>query len=162
MQTDKTHARNPRLVDPLLYLSMLVIALALALVIVVRMMADRISKLKERVRALESSKQSLSTVYGRITEQWAPFMAGYPYDPRQFRFLGSPVDGVQFEEDKIVFVEFKANGSKLTPRESRIRELIAQGRVEWLEFRLQTREGTTTAPPAPSSSWGADRPPGEW
>jgi len=143
-------------VDPLLYLSMLVIALGLALAIVVRAMLDRIAKLKERVRELESSKQSLSTVYGRITEQWAPFMAGYPYDPRQFRFLGSPVDGVQFEEDKIVFVEFKANSSKLTPRETRIRDLIAQGRVEWLEFRLQTREGSTVAAPG---SWGAEREP---
>lgn len=122
--------------DPVLYLSMMVIVLVLALVIVVRAYHDRVAKLKERLREVESSKQSLSTVYGRITEQWAPFMAGYPYDPRHFRFLGSPVDGVQFEEDKIVFVEFKANGSKLTPREKRLRELVEQGRVEWLEFRL--------------------------
>lgn len=122
--------------EPLLYLSTMVFVLVLALVLVVRGYSDRVSKLKERLREVESSKQSLSTVYGRITEQWAPFMAGYPYDPRHFRFLGSPVDGVQFEEDKIVFVEFKANGSKLTPREKRCRELVEQGKVEWLEFRL--------------------------
>jgi len=148
----------------MLYLSMLVIALALALAIVVRMYADRVSRLKERIREIESSKQSLSTTYGRITEQWAPFMSGYPYDPRNFRFLGSPVDGVQFEDNKVVFVEFKANESRLTPRESRIRQLIQEGRVEWLEFRLQTRDGATFAPPppsptapSPSESWGAER-----
>ena len=146
--------------EPLLYLSMLVVALALTLVIVARMTMDRIAKLKDRVRELESSKQSLSTVYGRITEQWAPFMAGYPYDPRQFRFLGSPVDGVQFEEDKVVFVEFKTNGSALSPRQQRIRELVQQGRVEWLEFRLAAPK-ETAAPPA-STSWGAGRAPGEW
>ena len=147
-------------VDPLLYLSMLVIALALALAVVVRIYADRVSKLKEKLRELDSSKRSLSTVYGNITEQWAPFMSGYPYDPRNFRFLGSPIDGVQFEDDKVVFVEFKANGSRLTPRETRIRQLIEQGRVEWLEFRLATREGDVAAPAPPRPAieeWGAER-----
>ena len=146
-------------VDPLLYLSLLVVAAALALVIVVRAYGDRVAKLKARVRELESSRQSLATTYGRITEQWAPFMAGYPHDPRNFRFLGSPVDGVQFEEDRIVFVEFKANGSRLTASQKRYRELVEQGRVEWLEFRLQdatlardepqAREG----PPLDAEAW---------
>lgn len=149
--------------DPMLYLSMLVIALALALAVVARIYSDRVSKLKERIREIESSKRSLSATYGNITEQWAPFMSGYPYDPRNFRFLGSPIDGVQFEDDKVVFVEFKANGSKLTPREQRIRQLVEAGRVEWLEFRLQTRDGTTYAPPPPSAppieNWGAERSP---
>lgn len=147
------------MLDPLLYLSMIVIALALTLVIVVRVYHDKVTKLKEDLRTLQSSKQSLSTTYGRITEQWAPFMAGYPYDPRNFRFLGSPIDGIQFEEDKIVLVEFKANESRLTPREAQIRALVEQGRVEWLEFRLATREGSSvSAPPrAPADEWGAQR-----
>ena len=163
MRTLKTH--GPRCacvaVDPLLYLSMLVIALALALAVVVRMYADRVSKLKERVRDLEGSKQSLSTTYGRITEQWAPFMAGYPYEPKNFRFLGSPVDGIQFESDKIVFVEFKANTSGLTTNERRIRQLVEQGRVEWLESRLESREAITAAPPPKANieQWGAERVP---
>ena len=146
--------------EPLLYLSLLIIVLAIALALVVRGYSDRVAKLKERVRELESSKQSLSTTYGRITEQWAPFMSGYPHDPRHFRFLGSPVDGVQFLDDKVVFVEFKANGSRLTPRESNIRKLVEEGRVEWLEFRLQDREGASVAAPprAPSTeTWGAER-----
>lgn len=133
--------------DPTLYLSLMVIVLVLALVIVVRSYHDKVTTLRERVRDIESSKQSLSTTYGRITEQWAPFMSGYPYDPRNFRFIGGPIDGVQFEADKIVIVEFKANESRLTPRESRIRSLVEQGRVEWLEFRLQTREAATAQPP---------------
>jgi len=147
--------------DPTLYLSMMVIVLVTALVIVVRVYHDKVTTLRERVREIQSSKQSLSTTYGLITEQWAPFMAGYPYDPRNFRFLGSPIDGVQFENDKIVLVEFKANGSRLTPRESKIRALVEQGRVEWLEFRLQTREGTSSAPPPKPmiEQWGAERAP---
>lgn len=148
-------------VDPLLYLSMLVIALALALAVVVRTYADRVSKLKERVRDLEGSKQSLSTTYGRITEQWAPFMAGYPYEPKNFRFIGSPIDGIQFENDKLVFVEFKTNTSGLSNGQRRIRQLVEQGRIEWLEFRLESRESVTAAPPPKTDieQWGAERAP---
>jgi predicted Holliday junction resolvase-like endonuclease len=145
--------------DPVLYLSMMVVALVLALVVVVRVYHDKVSVLKERLQTVESSKQSLSTTYGRITEQWAPFMAGYPYEPRNFRFLGSPVDGVQFEDDKVVFIEFKANGSQLTPKQAQIKRLVQEGRVEWLEFRMQERAGTSVAPPPKPGieAWGAER-----
>lgn len=123
--------------DPLLVVSGLLIATVILSTLLVRAYADRVARLKAELRELRSSKQSLATTYGLLTEQWAPFMADYPYDPRRFRFLGSPVDGVQFEEDRIVFVEFKANGSRLTSGERRLRELVEQGKVEWLEFRVQ-------------------------
>ena len=133
----------------------------LALVIVVRSYHDRVARLKDELRAAQSSRQSLATTYGRITEQWAPFMDGYPYAPRDFRFLGSPVDGVQFEDDKVVFVEFKANGSRLTEREQRVKENVLAGRVEWLEFRVAQRaEPSAVAPAQPdfagSTAWRRD------
>src|SRR5689334_7267700 len=59
-------------------------------------------------------QRSLSASYGRITEQWFPLMERYPYDSSNFRFLGTPVDGVQFEEDRIVFVEFKSHRAELS------------------------------------------------
>ena len=59
-------------------------------------------------------QRSISASYGRITEQWFPLMRHYPYDSANFRFLGTPVDGVQFEDDKIVFIEFKSNRSELS------------------------------------------------
>ena len=126
----------------------------LALVLVVRGYHDKVSRLKEELRAAQSSRQSLATTYGRITEQWAPFMGGYPYEPRNFRFLGSPVDGVQFEDDKVVFVEFKANASQLTERERRIKENVQAGRVEWLEFRV-AQQSPPVGPPPPDLMGGS-------
>ena len=79
-------------------------------------------------------QRSLSTTYGKISEQWFPLMDRYPYDAHGFRFLGSPVDGIQFEEDRIVFCEFKANRSDLSPEQRHIRDLIRSGRVYWEEF----------------------------
>lgn len=91
-----------------------------------------------------SRQKSLSTTYGRITEQWFPLMDAYPYDPQGFRFLGTPIDGVQFEEDRIVFVEFKANRSGLSPVQRRIRRLVEEGYVYWEEFRF-TDDGSREA-----------------
>lgn len=146
-----------RRVEPLLYLSLMVVALALTLVIVVRAYHDKVSKLKEQLREMDSSKRSLSTTYGRITEQWAPFMEGYPHDPQRFRFLGSPVDGVQFADDRVVFVEFKTNTSRLTPEQQRIRQLVEEKRVEWLEFRLGEKVAPPPAQPPEPSYWGASK-----
>src|SRR5215831_18143243 len=72
-------------------------------------------RLLDQLEDLQSRSRSLSTVYGQINEQWFPLMDGYPYDSQNFRFIGNPVDGVQFDDDRIVFCEFKTNTSTLSP-----------------------------------------------
>ncbi len=96
----------------------------------------RIAALRDDLEDELSRQKSLSTTYGRITEQWFPLMDAYPYDAQGFRFLGSPVDGVQFEEDRIVFVEFKANRSDLSRTQRRLKRLVQEGHVYWEEFRF--------------------------
>jgi predicted Holliday junction resolvase-like endonuclease len=81
-------------------------------------------------------KKSLSSKYGKMTEQFIPFLESYPYDEQDFRFIGSPIDGVQFEKDRVILVEFKAAGAGLTRRQKEIREIVEGGRVEFREFRL--------------------------
>ena len=83
-----------------------------------------------------SLRRSESTRYGQITEQFMPFISDYPYDSKQFRFLGSPIDGVQFEEDKIVMIEFKSAGSQLSTRQRRIRNLVREGKGDFQEIRV--------------------------
>ena len=73
---------------------------------------------------------------GFTTEQWLPLTESYPWDPRNFRFLGAPIDGVQFEDDRVVLVEFKSGRSRLSDRQLRIRELVQNGRVEFREIRV--------------------------
>jgi len=75
--------------------------------------------------------RSLSSCYGQITEQFLPLVNAYSYNPKNFRFLGSPVDGVQFEEDRIVMVEFKSAGSKLSKNQKRIRDLVKSRKVDF-------------------------------
>lgn len=95
-----------------------------------------ITRLQTALEEERSRRCSLSSTYGRISEQWFPLTDAFPYDSRGFRFLGSPIDGIQFEEDRIIFCEFKANRSDLSESQRRIRDLVRQGRVEWQEFRF--------------------------
>ena len=97
-----------------------------------RMVSDALLKIEE----LRSSKQSLSTKYGRMTEMFIPLLDSYPYGHGGFRFIGSPVDGVQFEPDRIVFVEFKAGGSQLSAGQRQVRDLVAAGRVGFEVHRI--------------------------
>lgn len=104
--------------------------------IIVLLFYIRMRRLMEQLTDLQSKKQSLSTKYGNLTEQWMPFLANYEYDPQGFRFLGKPLDGIQFNDDSIVFVEFKVNTSQLTERQRNIRDLVKEGKVYFKEFRL--------------------------
>jgi len=92
---------------------------------------------KERAKEIEEKKRSLSSTYGKITEQFAPFMEEYPFNPKKFRFIGSPVDGIQFEEDGIYFIEFKSAGGMLTEQQKRIKRLIEEKKVGWFVFEVK-------------------------
>lgn len=90
-----------------------------------------------RLRELDSAKRSQSTRYGQTMEQLAPFLAEWPGDAGRFRFLGAPIDGVQFDDDAVVFVEIKSAGSRLSPEQQRIRDLVQAGQVRWQEVRVR-------------------------
>jgi predicted Holliday junction resolvase-like endonuclease len=117
----------------------LVIILLLLIVVFVllyKSARSTISELRLQLSDLSARKQSLSTKYGKMSEQFFPFLEQYPYDRNNFRFIGNPIDGVQFEDNKIIFVEFKAGSSSLSVRQREIRDLINKGKVEFREFRV--------------------------
>jgi len=92
---------------------------------------------KSELSDVNFRKNSLSSRYGKMTEQFMPFLKNYPYDPQNFRFLGTPIDGIQFEDNKIILIEFKTAGSQLTERQRQIAELIWQKRIEFEEHRIE-------------------------
>ena len=89
-----------------------------------------------RLSSVEFKKRSQSTLYGKISEQFLPFMKTYPYSSKHFRFLGSPIDGVQFEKDKIILIEFKSAGGKLSKTQREIRDLVSQKKVVFQEIKI--------------------------
>jgi len=86
--------------------------------------------------------RSEAAVRGRVTEHLLPFFPGFPYDPRDARFLGSPVDFVVFSGlsqgslEEIVFVEVKSGKSaSLSTRERMVRDCVEKRQVSYRIFK---------------------------
>jgi predicted Holliday junction resolvase-like endonuclease len=109
---------------------------ALALLLSWWLWAKSVVRLRRRLKDLDGLKRSQSTRYGQTMEQFAPFLQDWPWDPKGFRFIGSPVDGIQFNADGVVFVEVKSATSRLSPVQQQVKHLVQDGRVEWREVRF--------------------------
>lgn len=112
-------------------------AVVILLLLLVLFLYWKASRLESELEELSFSKKSQSVKYGKITEQFVPFLNDLPFSSENFRFLGSPIDGVAFEDDSIIFCEFKASESKLSSLQQRIKKLVEDKKVRWLEFRLR-------------------------
>lgn len=94
-----------------------------------------------RMLRLDAVQRSQAVTAGKVYEQLVPYLPGFPFDPRDVRFLGSPVDLVVFDGlsegavRRIVFVEVKTANADLSARERRVRDAVNARRVEWSELR---------------------------
>ena len=104
------------------------VALALSLVSAVQ--------LSKRLKQERFRKRSLSSKYGKLTEQFLPLVDRFPWDPSNFRFLGTPIDGVQFDDDRVILVEFKTGNSQLSKVQRHIRDLVNDGKVDFEVIRV--------------------------
>ena len=91
-----------------------------------------------------SLKTSSEVRLGKIGENLAPFTDAWPYDPSNFIFLGRAIDGLQLNQDEIVFVEIKTGKSRLSKSQKRIKELICEGKVYFETFRVDATGCTVT------------------
>jgi predicted Holliday junction resolvase-like endonuclease len=96
-------------------------------------------KEEENIRR-DAVEKSHAVIKGRITEHLLPFFPDFSYNPKDARFLGSPVDFIVFDGldegdlEKIVFIEVKTGKSgALSPREKMVRRCIEK---KSLEYRL--------------------------
>jgi len=113
------------------------IAVILLLIIAIAFLLWLFLRVKSEYDSLLFSKHSQSVKYGQLTEQWLPFSKNFPYTSQNFRFIGKPIDGISFEDDKIVFVEFKTNKSQLSESQKKAKELVKNKKVEWFELRAE-------------------------
>jgi len=94
---------------------------------------------EERGKAVRDAvTQSRAVLGGKFTEQMAPYLPEFKYDPTEARFIGSPIDLIVFpglsrgEPEEIVIMEIKSGQKvQLTPQERKIRQLIEEGMVRW-------------------------------
>jgi len=98
---------------------------------------DCADKLNKTVHQKKSSEVRL----GKIGENLAPFTEGWPWDPNNFRFLGSPIDGIQFTQDMIYLVEIKTGKARLSKYQTKCKELVTSGKITFVTYRIG-EEGT--------------------
>ena len=96
---------------------------------------NQYNKLKSKITNLDSNLRSNAVKQGLTLEQWIPISENYPWDHRNFRFLGDPIDGIQFEDNKILLVEFKSGNSRMSNKQKAIQQLVENGKVEFIEIK---------------------------
>jgi len=92
---------------------------------------------EEQYGKLLGQKKSSEVRTGKIAEQISPFLSDYPLDAKTARFIGDPIDFVHFDEDKVTFVEVKSGKSQLSTKQRRIRDMIKDGKVEFVIYRVE-------------------------
>ena len=97
----------------------------------------QIERWKQQNRKRRGRHQRSSAVTrGKVTEHIVPYLPGLDLDPKDIRFIGTPIDLIAFkslnasvEEVEIVFIEVKTGGSVLSARERAVKKAVEQKRV---------------------------------
>ena len=118
------------------WIILILFVVCVVLFLLLRYMRRKLAEKSVSISELDKQKRSQSIRYGKLAEQFMPFLESYPYDPHDFRFLGTPIDGVQFTEDSIILVEFKAADSQLSKRQRTIKRIIEEGAVRFEIYRM--------------------------
>lgn len=89
----------------------------------------------------DAINRSYSVNLGKITEHLIPFHINFPFNPKDARFIGSPIDMIVFDgysdkKDEIIIyiVEIKTGNSKLTDTQKRIKEATINSNIRWVEI----------------------------
>lgn len=100
----------------------------------------------------DAIQRSQSVIVGKVTEHLIPYMPDFVYNPKDARFMGSPVDFIIFnglndengEVREVIFVEIKTNKSSLSTRERQVRKAIEAKSVRWVELRVNREMKSAT------------------
>lgn len=90
----------------------------------------------------DAVERSQAVTAGKVHEQLIAYLPEFRYNPKDARFLGTPVDLVVFDGladgrvRRVVFLEVKTGASSLTLRERQVRDVIEARAVEWAELRV--------------------------
>jgi predicted Holliday junction resolvase-like endonuclease len=94
---------------------------------------------EEAIR-MDAVQRSVAVTKGKVTEHIVPYLPGFDLDPKDVRFLGTPIDLIAFnglnasEEVEIVFIEVKTGQSALSAREKAVKRAVEAKRVSWRVF----------------------------
>ena len=89
----------------------------------------------------DAINRSYAVNLGKITEHLVPFHLKFPFNPKDARFIGSPIDMIVFDghsdkNDEIIIwiVEVKTGNSRLTEGQSKIKRAVQNAQIRWYEI----------------------------
>jgi predicted Holliday junction resolvase-like endonuclease len=109
-------------------------------------------QIHEQEIRLDAVQRSLAVNKGKLTEHVVPYLPGFDLDPKDIRFLGTPIDLIAFsglnasEEVEIVFIEVKTGQSALSPRERAVKKAVEAKRVSWRVINPDLEVGRRLVP----------------
>lgn len=106
------------------------------MLIVTMFMAIMVIAYRAKFVKLLSQKKSSEVRIGQIAEHFIPFLSQFNHDPKQARFLATPVDYVVFDETGIYFVEVKTGGARLSNNQNKFKQMVLDGKVFWEEIKV--------------------------
>lgn len=90
----------------------------------------------------DAIQRSQSVITGKVTEHIVPFLPDFTYNPKDARFIGTPIDLIVFdglndgEVRQIVFIEVKTGKSNLNSKQRQLKRAVQEGiAVRWEEIR---------------------------
>ena len=97
---------------------------------------DKLLQIKENYDKLYSTQVSKSVRLGQVAESIAPLLNQFPYDYKKAVPMFKPVDYVVFEDNEIIFVEYKTGGATLTDKQRNIKKLVQEGKIRFEVHRI--------------------------
>jgi predicted Holliday junction resolvase-like endonuclease len=94
----------------------------------------KLKTIQQELKKAQSALRSCFVKHGQTFEQHIPFAKDFK-DKETFKFLGQPIDGVAFRDDRIILYEFKTGLSQLNAKQKKIKKLVENGAVEFIELR---------------------------
>ncbi|MEK6915497.1 MAG: Holliday junction resolvase-like protein [Nanoarchaeota archaeon] len=94
------------------------------------------------IHRADAIARSRAVLAGNFSEQLAPYLPNFPFNPSECKFIGKPVDFIVFHglDEKNVtgvsFVEVKSGKSKLSGTEKSVKDSIEKGNVRWVDYRV--------------------------
>jgi len=90
----------------------------------------------------DAVNRSRAVLSGNFSEQLAPYLPDFKYNPSDCRFIGKPVDMIVFnglsdgELKDVTFLEIKSGDSKLNNNQRDLKRVVESGKVKWEEYRI--------------------------
>lgn len=114
----------------------LLLAFVVGLSFLVFFLFSKNQLLEKKINDLVFLKSSQAVKFGKTSEQFLPFLESVPFSASNFRFIGAPVDGIAFEENEIIFCEFKTGFSVLSEKQKKIKKLVEEKKVKWFSLHI--------------------------